>query len=87
MLFQVITLSIVFASIILSKFIVDKDLQAIYWLIVFLLTVTVGNIYMTFRYYIKLRNEPGVKGERGSPGEKGQKGSNGVCTIDTILWL
>jgi len=83
MLFQVITLSIVFASIILSKFIVDKDLQAIYWLIVFLLTVTVGNIYMTFTYYIKLRNEPGVKGERGSPGEKGQKGSNGVCTIDT----
>ena len=27
MLFQTITLSIVFASIILSKFIVDKDLQ------------------------------------------------------------
>ena len=38
---------------------------------------------MTFTYYIKLRNEPGVKGERGSPGEQGKKGSNGVCTIDT----
>lgn len=83
MLFRVITLGIVFAAIILSKFIVDQGLQALYWLIVFLLTITVGNIYMTFHYYIKLRNAPGVKGERGDPGPKGQKGSDGVCTIDT----
>jgi hypothetical protein len=83
MLFRVITLSIVFAAIILSRFIVDRGLQALYWLIVFLLTVTVGNIYMTFHYYIKLRNEPGTRGERGDPGPKGQVGSNGVCTIDT----
>lgn len=83
MLFRVITLSIVFAAIILSRFIVDRGLQALYWLIVFLLTVSVGNIYMTLNYYIKLRNAPGVRGERGDPGPKGQKGSNGVCTIDT----
>ena len=83
MLFRVITLSIVFAAIILSRFIIDPGLQALYWLIVFLLTVTVGNIYMTFHYYIKLRNEPGVRGERGDPGPKGQLGSNGVCSIDT----
>lgn len=83
MLFRVITLSIVFASIILSKFIVDRGLQALYWLIVFLLTITVGNIYMTVNYYVKLRNEPGTRGERGDPGPKGQKGSNGVCTVDT----
>ena len=40
---------------------------------------------MTLYYYIKLRNAPGVKGERGDPGPKGQKGSNGVCTIDTSV--
>ena len=61
MLFRVITLSIVFAAIILSRFIVDRGLQALYWLIVFLLTVTVGNIYMTIHYYIKLRNAPELK--------------------------
>lgn len=83
MLFRIITLTIVFLAIILSKFIVDPGLQALYWLIVFLLTVTVGNIYMTFYYYIKLRNDPGIKGQRGDPGPKGQKGSSGVCTIDT----
>ena len=42
---------------------------------------------MTFYYYIKLRNEPGVRGARGDPGPKGQKGSNGVCTIDTSCGL
>ena len=35
MLFQTITLSIVLISL-LSKFIVDKDLQVLYWLIVFI---------------------------------------------------
>ena len=38
---------------------------------------------MTMYYYVKLRNEPGIKGERGDPGEKGQVGSNGVCEINT----
>ena len=42
-----------------------------------------SNIYMTMYYYVKLRNEPGIKGERGDPGEKGQVGSNGVCEINT----
>ena len=30
---------------------------------------------------MKLRNTPGIKGERGDPGRQGQDGSNGVCTI------
>jgi hypothetical protein len=38
---------------------------------------------MTMHYYVKLRNEPGIKGERGDPGEKGQGGSTGVCEINT----
>ena len=34
-------------------------------------------------YYVKLRNDPGIKGERGDPGEKGISGSDGVCEINT----
>ena len=83
MLLTIIALTIVFLSIIINKFIVDPQLQYIYWLVVFLLFVSVSNIYMTMYYYIKLRNEPGIKGERGDPGEKGQVGSNGVCEINT----
>ena len=83
MLLTIIALTIVFLSIIINKFIVDPQLQYIYWLVVFLLFVSVSNIYMTMYYYVKLRNEPGIKGERGNPGEKGQVGSNGVCEINT----
>ncbi len=83
MLLTIIALTIVFLSIIINKFIVDPQLQYIYWLVVFLLFVSVSNIYMTIYYYTKLRNEPGIKGERGDPGGKGQVGSNGVCEINT----
>ena len=83
MLLTIIALTIVFLSIIINKFIVDPQLQYIYWLVVFLLFVSVSNIYMTMHYYVKLRNEPGIKGERGDPGGKGQDGSNGVCEINT----
>jgi hypothetical protein len=83
MLLTIIALTIVFLSIIINKFIVDPQLQYIYWLVVFLLFVSVSNIYMTIYYYTKLRNEPGIKGERGDPGGKGQGGSNGVCEINT----
>ena len=83
MILTIIALTIVFLSIIINKFIIDPQLQYIYWLVVFLLFVSVSNIYMTMYYYVKLRNEPGIKGERGDPGEKGQVGSNGVCEINT----
>ena len=33
------------------------------------------------KYYIKLRNNPGIKGERGVPGISGQMGSDGVCSM------
>jgi hypothetical protein len=83
MLLITILLIIVFATIIISKFVVDSELQPLYWLIVFLVLVSVTNIYMTFHYYIKLRNEPGIMGERGDPGISGSKGSNGVCMTNT----
>lgn len=83
MIYTVMVLTIIFISIIISKFIVNPDLQYIYWLVVFLLFVSVSNIYMTMYYYVKLRNDPGIKGERGDAGEKGQPGSNGVCEINT----
>ena len=31
--------------------------------------------------YIKLRNNPGIKGDRGDPGDPGQDGSDGVCSM------
>jgi len=83
MLLITILLIIVFATIIISKFVVDPTLQPLYWLIVFLVLVSVTNIYMTIYYYVKLRNEPGIMGERGDPGMKGSKGSNGMCMSST----
>ena len=83
MLLTVIAIIIVFVAIIIGQFIVNPTLQPVYWMLVFLLFVSVANIYMTFYYYIKLRNEPGIKGERGSPGLQGEGGGKGVCVINT----
>ena len=81
MIYTIVTLTIIFISIIISKFIVNPELQYIYWLIAFLLFISVSNIYMTIHYYVKLRTDPGIKGERGDPGEPGQKGGDGVCSM------
>jgi len=83
MIYTITILTVIFISIIISKFIVNPELQYIYWLVAFLLFISVSNIYMTIHYYVKLRNDPGIKGERGDSGEKGQSGSNGVCEINT----
>ena len=83
MLLVTIAIIIVFIAIIVSQFIVDPQLQPVYWMVVLLLFVSVANIYMSIYYYIKLRNEPGIKGERGDSGNQGESGSPGVCTIDT----
>ena len=47
----------------------------------FLLYISCYNIYVTLEYYVKLRNNPGIKGERGDPGESGQNGADGVCSM------
>lgn len=70
-------------AILLSSFIEGSKLKIMYWLVVTLLFISVFNIYLTTKYYIKLRNEPGIRGERGDPGLQGDKGSKGVCVINT----
>lgn len=70
-----------FIAIIVSQFIKDPNLKVAYWLMLFLLHVSLSNIYMSTYFYIKLRETPGIKGARGEPGEKGPDGSNGVCVI------
>lgn len=70
-----------FLATIISQFIADPNLKITYWLMLFLLHVSLSNIYMSTYFYIKLRETPGIKGERGDPGETGAKGSNGTCII------
>lgn len=70
-------------AILLSSFVEGGKLKIMYWLVVTLLFVSVFNIYLTTKYYVKLRNDPGIRGERGDPGLKGDKGSRGVCVINT----
>jgi len=71
----------IFLTIIIGQVLVDPNLRIIFFLIMFLLYISCYNIYITMKYYIKLRNNPGIKGERGSPGTSGQKGSDGVCSM------
>ncbi len=83
MFFTITSLIIIFVAIIISQFLIDPSLQPIFWMIFLLLFVCYANIYMSIYYYVKLRNNPGIQGERGEPGLKGTKGSQGVCIVDT----
>ena len=83
MFFTITSLIIIFVAIIISQFLIDAKLQPIFWLISLLLFVCYSNIYMAVYYYVKLRNNPGIQGERGDPGQSGQSGSQGICVIDT----
>ena len=83
MFFTITSLSIIFLAIIVSQFLIEPELQPIFWMITFLIFICYSNIYMSVYYYIKLRNDPGIQGERGEPGERGSKGSDGVCVINT----
>lgn len=83
MFFTITSLIIIFVAIIISQFLIEPELQPIFWMIFLLLFVCYANIYMSIYYYVKLRNNPGIQGERGDPGLKGTKGSQGVCVIDT----
>lgn len=71
----------IFFTIIIGQLLVDPNLRIIFFLIMFLLYISCYNIYVTLKYYVKLRNNPGIKGERGDPGTSGQKGSDGVCSM------
>jgi len=68
-------------SLLVSFTIEDKTLKICYWLVVFLLALTIFNIILSIQYYIDLRNQEGIRGSRGPPGRKGSIGSPGVCGL------
>ncbi len=75
-------LIIIFIITLLFSFTIEEGtLKICYWLVVFLLGLTIFNIILSVQYYIKLRNDPGIKGPRGPPGRKGPKGLPGTCSI------
>lgn len=79
--FALILITIFIVLLVFSFFIEDSNLRLCYWLVVMLLALTIFNIILSWTYYTRLRNEPGIPGPRGPPGEKGSKGVKGVCSI------
>lgn len=73
----------IFFTIIIGQLVIEQNLKLIYYLIMLLLYVSMNNIYFSIKYYIKLRNHKGVKGDRGPPGLTGEPGSNGTCIMST----
>lgn len=71
----------VFLAVTISQLFIEEKLRLIFLMIMFLLYVSIYNVYFSFKYYIKIRNEPGIKGDRGDPGIQGQGGSGGVCVM------
>ena len=59
----------------------EKDIKITFYLIMFLLYLSIYNIYTSVNYYIKLRNYKGLRGDRGEPGDRGIKGSDGTCIM------
>jgi hypothetical protein len=57
----------------------DFNLRVCYWMVIILLALTIFNVVLSIKYYVKLRNEKGIRGPRGPQGEKGMKGNRGVC--------
>jgi hypothetical protein len=68
-------------SLLVSFTIEDNTLKICYWLVVFLLALTIFNIILSVQYYIDLRNQEGIRGPRGAPGRKGPPGPQGVCGV------
>lgn len=79
--FTFFLLLIFIVLVIFSFFIEDSNLKLCYWLVILLLALTIFNIILSFTYYTKLRNEPGVPGPRGPQGQPGPLGPQGKCTI------
>tara|TARA_B100000242_G_scaffold208459_1_gene151389 strand:+ start:331 stop:873 length:543 start_codon:yes stop_codon:yes gene_type:complete len=65
----------------ISFMIKDKNLKISYILIVGLAIFTLFNVYMTIKYYNKLRNTVGEPGPQGPKGPKGPQGEPGNCTF------
>jgi len=69
-----------FLTILISQ-LLEREVKIVFYLVMILLFFSINNIYFSILYYIKLRNNKGIKGERGDPGLSGQDGSNGVCIM------
>jgi hypothetical protein len=81
-IWSVLLIIIFLITLIFSFSIEEGTLKICYWLVVFLLGLTIFNIILSFSYYVKLRNDPGIKGPRGPPGRKGPKGIPGMCAME-----
>ena len=71
----------VFSAVTISFLFIDENLRLVFMLIAFLLYVSIYNVHFSIKYYYKIRNEPGIKGDRGDAGDVGEKGSDGVCAM------
>ena len=81
MLFTVIAIAFFFIAIVISQFITDPNLKIAFWLMLVLIFVSYANIYLSTHFYTKLREQPGLQGERGKSGIRGPQGSHGVCIV------
>jgi hypothetical protein len=68
---------------IISLFIDEMKLRLAFYLIVALGTLCFINLYLTFTYYIRLRNEAGIGGPQGPTGDAGPRGDPGGCSYAT----
>lgn len=75
----IMVMCVIFIAV--SLFIDDYNLKLAYWFVVGLTVLTFINLYLSVAYYIRLRNEPGIPGNRGPKGERGPIGDMGKCTF------
>ena len=60
----------------------DYNFKICYWLSVALVLITIINLNMSIGFYIRLRNEKGISGQRGERGDKRPKGFPGRCELN-----
>jgi hypothetical protein len=60
----------------------DHNFKICYWLSVALILITVINLNMSVGFYIRLRSDKGVSGNRGKRGDKGPTGFPGRCELN-----
>ena len=79
---QMMLIGFIFMILIAVGFMIrDKNLRISYILIIALGIFTFFNVYMTIKYYSKLRSTVGKQGPQGPKGPKGPQGEPGVCTF------
>ena len=54
MWYTVLSLIYFMIATIISQYIIDRNLRVTYWLMLFLLHISLSNIYMSTYFYIKL---------------------------------